>query len=144
MQLYNISGWKALHFPDRTILRSDVKYMSLWEYGQLEGLDLCAILRGLLHFTVDALLHRRKLVLGYLERGVHARQPRRLLRLALRDVPRLSLSLADPAVHVLQLQQRFYHIHRFRSFRLGVENQSGILANLALVVNGILRFSASR
>ena len=40
MQLYNIGDWKALHFPDRTILRSDVKYMSLWEYGQLEGLDV--------------------------------------------------------------------------------------------------------
>ena len=52
MELRTIGGWKALHFPDRTILRSDVKYMSLWEFRQLEGLEVEPIKQRPGHYTV--------------------------------------------------------------------------------------------
>lgn len=33
--LRDISGWKAVKFNDRTILRTDLKFFSVWEIDQL-------------------------------------------------------------------------------------------------------------
>ncbi|MGN0845800.1 MAG: hypothetical protein ACI4RA_00260 [Kiritimatiellia bacterium] len=105
--------------------------------GDLELLHALADFLRLGLFVLNPLLHRRELVLRDLQRGVHAREARILLGLAARDVLLLHLKLADHSIDVLQLDQRFYHVHRCTPFRkpTGLKTWSHSLPNLRACVN---------